>query len=269
MNQFYSKLLESYSELQKLEEFISIKCEFEAEGSRLSDILTLANICSKNSTPLTLKIGGPFAYRDMFEAIHIGVSKILIPMVESSFALENSINNYLSLISNSSPIEPLPEIAINIESKLSIDNFKELLDSIIIYKYPINNIVIGRSDLSSSLDINQVDSDEIFNISNKLLYLASTKGLIVTIGGNITLNSFDFIYRLCKSNLHSFETRKCTFRVSSQFTKIRFYKCLKSALAFELSWLKYKRNISLVRSNEDALRIKSIEIKLDNSNLDI
>ena len=76
---------------------LAIKAEFEAEGTRIDELAILSEICCKNKVPLTLKIGGPSAQRDFYEAFQIGANNILIPRVESRFALENAINMYKSI----------------------------------------------------------------------------------------------------------------------------------------------------------------------------
>ena len=47
--------------LSSLSSFLAVKAEFEAEGTRIFNLLVLSELCCKNSIPLTLKIGGPSA----------------------------------------------------------------------------------------------------------------------------------------------------------------------------------------------------------------
>ncbi len=49
------------------EEFnlLAIKAEFEAEGSTIEELAELSNMCTSSEIPLTLKIGGPSAQREL------------------------------------------------------------------------------------------------------------------------------------------------------------------------------------------------------------
>ena len=68
---------------------VATKAEFEAEGTRIDELAILSELCCKNSIPLTLKIGGPSAQRDIYEAFQLGATNILVPMVESKYSLLN------------------------------------------------------------------------------------------------------------------------------------------------------------------------------------
>ena len=77
---------------------IAIKAEFEAEGTRIDELSVISYLCTKNKIPLTLKIGGPCAKRDIYEAFQLGANNILVPMVECEFALDFCYRSYISLI---------------------------------------------------------------------------------------------------------------------------------------------------------------------------
>ena len=57
-----------------------------------------------------------------------------------------------------------PNLFINIESIKTVNNLNSILESISQKKLPIKSFVIGRSDLTSSLDIDDVNSAAMFEI---------------------------------------------------------------------------------------------------------
>ena len=120
----------SFSKIKTNNDIVAIKAEFEAEGNSLEELTLLSNHCQLFNLPLTLKIGGPQAKRDIFEAIQIGANKILDPMVESVSALEQFIEIFNESFKPFREYCLCPDLAINIESKLSIKNIDEITDFI-------------------------------------------------------------------------------------------------------------------------------------------
>ena len=241
---------------------LAIKAEFEAEGTRIDELGILSNACFKNNVPLTLKTGGPAAIRDIFEAYQLGAKNILVPMVESDYSLEYFINSYQKFSNDFKDLNEATNLAINIESKLGYENIEKILKVISEKSLPISYIVIGRTDLSSSLQIKDVNSEKIFEISKDILNKSYFKNIRCTLGGNLTSESFEFINNLNNFKLYAFETRKTTFKYSKSISKNEFDNLIKLSLEFELAWLNLKRSMYSIRSNEENARVYKIKNRL-------
>ena len=261
----FEKLEVQMKALSSSSSFLAVKAEFEAEGTRIDELAILSELCCKNSIPLTLKIGGPSAQRDIYEAFQLGATNILVPMVESKYSLLNCFEMVQKFLPLFKDLTNTPKLFINIESQLALKNIESILKLIEDDKLPVESIVIGRSDLSKSLKINDVDNEKMLEICIDLI--KKRRNLNVTLGGNLMNKSFPFISNLSKRGLYAFESRKCTFKTNEALKKENFNSLINSALEFELSWLNCKKNLYGDRSQEEDLRIKTIESRLKNPNI--
>lgn len=242
---------------------LAIKAEFEAEGTTIDELAILSQFCRTNKIPLTLKIGGAIAQRDIYEAIQLGAQNILAPMIESKFALNYFTRIYKNVSKSFERLNYRPYLYINIESELAYKRIDEILGSIESSNKNISGIVIGRSDLSESINEKNVNSNKIYEMAFDILTKAKKINLDVTIGGTITKESYQFINSLANHGLNAFETRKCTFLVENSLSQSYFNKLVDFGLYFELQWLEYKKNIYVDRSINDDMRIVSLNRSLN------
>ena len=175
---------------------------------------------------------------------------------------------YSNVLKSFDKLNHRPSLYINIESNLAFQKIDEILESIKNSNHQISGIVIGRSDLSESLNEKDVNSDKIHKISLSILKKAKKFNLDVTLGGKITKDSFEFINSLSKYGLNAFETRKCTFLSDISLPRETFDKLVEFGLDFELQWLEYKRNIYAEKSRNDDSRIESIKRRLKENKFD-
>ena len=72
MNTTEKKMLYILQNLRKTCNVVSVKAEFEAEGTRTEELLRLLEIARRADVKIALKIGGCEAVRDLIEAKQFG-----------------------------------------------------------------------------------------------------------------------------------------------------------------------------------------------------
>lgn len=241
------KMIEILSDLKKNHNALSLKVEFEDEGANFSDALMLKKLALMSGLDLTIKIGGCGALNDIKETKAIGVSTIVAPMIESSYALKKFVQRVKSVYENE-----IPELFINVETITGYNNFDEILS--IPELDDISGVVVGRLDLAKSIDLTckETNSEQIFYMVNELAAKTMRLGKKFVIGGAINSKSLDFFNRLPKQSLTRFETRKVVFEAESFIQKNDKDGILK-ALEFEIIWTESKVNL-------DSLELKRLEI---------
>ena len=122
-----------------------IKAEFEAEGTRTDELLRLLDVTRTCNIPLTLKIGGCEAVKDLYEARQFGARYIVAPMIESEYALRK----FCDTIHKVYPTEEAQEVdfLFNLETIQAYNFFDDIIQVAI--KSPIiAGVVFGRTDFS-------------------------------------------------------------------------------------------------------------------------
>lgn len=239
---------------------IQIKAEFEAEGTRMVELMRLKDIASAVGLPIIMKIGGVESVTDVYNCLEVGVGGIIAPMVETAYALTKYENMIATMVAPDNAVDI--EFFFNMETITGYENLDAMLKTAMLDR--IQGVTIGRVDLVGSLDSdrNAVDSERVFEICRTTFEKTRAKGLKNGMGGAISVKSKEFIQRLNKLQLlDKFETRKIVFRADAVELGDRIFA---KALEFELLWLKSKRRYYSRIKEEDEARIDMLERRFNN-----
>ena len=236
---------------------LAVKAEFEAEGTRVDELLRLVEIAHSANLDLTVKIGGCEALRDLYESKQIGVQYVVAPMVETPYAAKKFMLAKNLVFEDVEQKET--EFLINIETKTAFVNFEEIL-AVSNQEKSFDGFVFGRVDYIGSLGLERKEVDskavllDILTLSEKIK--ESKKTLVV--GGGVSADSIDFLREIEAMHLSRFETRKIVFSGESIRNK-QISRALLMAVKFELLWLKNKQAYYGRIHHEDDKRINMLE----------
>lgn len=233
---------------------VALKADFEAEGISLEELVFLNRVAASSGLNLVVKIGGCEAIFDLKQAQLFGACAIMVPVVESAFALKK-FKFAIDRIFGADFDEV--SLIMNVETETCVKNLKQILQFGSSF---LNALVIGRVDLSSSLNLgrSEIDSDLIFSHCKQICKLAGEFELPVGLGGALSAATYDQF--LTKLKFSSFETRKVVFK--NVHDKLLFKEAVLQATKFEILCLKFKSEFFKKLSLEDEKRLKLLEGRL-------
>jgi hypothetical protein len=249
------KLFGQLNRLKEEYDLQGIKAEFEAEGSSFRDLVRLRRITDKLNVPLYLKIGGVEALRDIKDSLEVGVDGLIAPMVESPFGLKKFVDGVASIYKDTDI-----HLSINIETQQAVARLGEILE---LGKGRIDNITVGRTDLSSSYFDSKVkpDSDFIFGLLEDIGGKVCSSGMTMTVGGSLSKKSIERFK--CDTEkwprlIHRLETRKVILP-----TKVMIEKkdSIAEALRFEELYILSKKEMSDLFMESETARLTRLKMR--------
>ena len=267
MNRRERKMRDLVSKGREKYGLCGVKAEFEAEGTRIDELLRLLDIASSANVDVAVKIGGCEAKRDLLEAKQIGVQYVIAPMVETDYALSKYAQSVGSLIAADEREDT--DFLFNMETITGYNNRDEILRFASSSPH-IDGVVFGRSDFTGSLgqEGDLVNSSEVTDYVLDISKRCSENGLDLVVGGGVSLDAIPALSAIREIHLTRFETRKMVF-FADALDEPSLQDGLLNAVKFELLWLSNKREYYGAIFREDDKRFSALETRWNVSDWDI
>ena len=235
---------------------VSIKAEFEAEGTRVDELLRLVELARKADLKLTLKIGGCECIRDIIECKQIGIDYLVAPMVETPYALSKFIDAKNKVYTQEEQKDI--KFYINLETITGYENLSLMIEKA---KNNLDGLVFGRHDFVNSIGqdgFKDIDTPPITKYGCEIATACKESNLEFIVGGGMCVESIEPVREIRSVHLTRYETRKVVFNEDA-ITFSNVEEALLNALNFELLWLKNKCDYYNSISQEDKARINKLE----------
>lgn len=256
MNHYEKRMLAILEEGKAKHKILAVKAEFEAEGTRVDELLRLLEIARRAGVKVAIKIGGCEAVRDLMECRIYGADYIIAPMIESPYAL----TKYIAAKEKVYPKFEQGEVSFlfNIETRMA---YECLDDMMVVAKQGGVGVVFGRVDFAGSIGRSRdfVNSDEMRGYIANVGEACRDHGLELVVGGGVSPDSIPLLTAILPTRLDRIETRKVIFDATVVEEPAIARGGMELAIEFELLWLKNKRDYYQTIASEDEARIAMME----------
>ncbi len=256
MNQAERELVDRLKRGRDLHGVVAVKAEFEAEGTRPDEFLRLLDIARRADLSVALKIGGCEAVSDLLASKLYGVDYIIAPMIETAYALRKFVEAKDKTYGAG---EQATHFLFNVETETALRNLSDMLPAA---RAGVDGIVFGRVDytLSCGLPRNAVNDPWITDAVMQVAKACAENDLDLVVGGSVARESIPALRDIRRVRLDRFETRKIVFD-GAALEHASIEDGIANAVAFELGWLKIKRDYYDGIAAEDAPRIAMLEAR--------
>jgi hypothetical protein len=239
---------------------VSVKAEFEAEGTRPDEFLRLLHLAHCADLKVTLKIGGCEAVSDLLSSKLYGVHYIVAPMVETPYALSKFIEAKNKTHGKN---EEGVEFLFNLETQTTLEHLGSMIAAA---QGKVNGVVFGRVDftLSRGMARGAIDEPTITEAVLRTAQACADNNLDLVVGGSVSPAAIPALRAVRRVHLSRFETRKVIFAAEA-LDRETVLDGIQNAVDFELLWLVNKQEYYNQISNEDTDRIKMMRARQNTS----
>jgi 4-hydroxy-2-oxoheptanedioate aldolase len=231
---------------------VSLKAGTEWEDMDYQEIQWLYDL-DEAQLPILVKVAGPEARVDLRHLQAIGVTGLLGPMIESTYAMEKFVNIAKAHYQN---VDKKPLLAINLETIHAHDQLDTLIASPAFAD--IELVVIGRLDLSLSMGIDDVDHPAVLAVTQTIVNKVRAAGKAVSIGGFVNPASAASICQTFNINyLNTIHTLFDPSKTDDIATAIWL------GIEFEIAFYQYLKTRNPARSDFYQSRMDTSQAKLD------
>lgn len=257
MNNCEREMLNILKSLRQEYAAVSVKAEFEAEGTRTDELLRLVDLARRADLKIGLKIGGCEAVRDLIESKQFGVEYIIAPMVETPYALKKFIEAKNKVYTEEQKQDT--SFLFNIETTTTYNNLEGMI-KVAIGQDGVQGGVFGRVDFAGSNDLprSAINGSGVTDYVLKTAEALKAANQELVVGGAVAIESLPELKKIYEIHLSRFETRKVIFD-GAALENPNIAKGLEKTVYFELLWLKNKRDYYGSIQIEDAPRIRMLE----------